>query len=262
MMPDVMDLGGNGTQTVYYNQLATLMWANGECGVCVAGCVAVWSCGWPSYAVLWTNGAAVLSPTQLAADTLRRPTPSPHFPPNFPAGDEGIKQLFSRGTHKRFSYTTLAVMGVTYLLGAALCAGSAISSGLFVSVEVEEYVGMAREAGAWGKGEWSSLISCPRWRCTQAVPSAAACLRVLNGVGSVMKGRSGEVEGEGGAGGDVDDCRHHTAPLLTDDSLMCLSHAPCLMLFLCNQPSVPVLLMCPAGADDDWRHHTPASLMR
>ena len=47
-------------------------------------------------------------------------------------GEEGIKQLFARGTHKRFDYSALLVMGSYYFIGAALCAGSAISSGLFV----------------------------------------------------------------------------------------------------------------------------------
>ena len=47
-------------------------------------------------------------------------------------GEEGIKQLFARGTHKRFDYSALLVMGTYYFIGAALCAGSAISSGLFV----------------------------------------------------------------------------------------------------------------------------------
>eukprot|EP00879_Flechtneria_rotunda_P033564 GHRR01037188.1.p2 GENE.GHRR01037188.1~~GHRR01037188.1.p2 ORF type:complete len:107 (+),score=32.08 GHRR01037188.1:602-922(+) len=48
------------------------------------------------------------------------------------AGDEAIKHLLSRGAHRRFSYHSLLVMLAWYFLGAALAAGSAISSGLFV----------------------------------------------------------------------------------------------------------------------------------
>jgi hypothetical protein len=48
------------------------------------------------------------------------------------AGDETIKHLVSRGAHRRFSYQSLMVMLAWYFLGAAVAAGSAISSGLFV----------------------------------------------------------------------------------------------------------------------------------
>ncbi|KAI8462301.1 MAG: voltage gated chloride channel-domain-containing protein, partial [Monoraphidium minutum] len=47
-------------------------------------------------------------------------------------GDDAIKHLFSRGAHRRFNYGPLLVMFGWYSLGAALAAGSAISSGLFV----------------------------------------------------------------------------------------------------------------------------------
>jgi chloride channel 7 len=47
-------------------------------------------------------------------------------------GDETIKHLVSRGAHRRFSYQSLMVMLAWYFLGAAVAAGSAISSGLFV----------------------------------------------------------------------------------------------------------------------------------
>ena len=48
------------------------------------------------------------------------------------AGDDAIKHLFSRGAHRRFNYGPLLVMFAWYSLGAALAAGSASSSGLFV----------------------------------------------------------------------------------------------------------------------------------
>lgn len=48
------------------------------------------------------------------------------------AGDDAIKHLLSRGAHRRFGYKSLIVMLCWYFLGAALAAGSAISSGLFV----------------------------------------------------------------------------------------------------------------------------------
>ena len=48
------------------------------------------------------------------------------------SGDETIKHLVSRGAHRRFGYESLLVMFAWYFLGAAVAAGSAISSGLFV----------------------------------------------------------------------------------------------------------------------------------
>ncbi|KAG2489363.1 hypothetical protein HYH03_012193 [Edaphochlamys debaryana] len=65
----------NGTATVYYNQLATLLFSTGE---------------------------------------------------------EGLKHLFARGTHRRFGYKALLVMGAYYYVFAVLVAGSAVASGLFV----------------------------------------------------------------------------------------------------------------------------------
>ena len=49
-----------------------------------------------------------------------------HLPPSlhhFPApplacpGEEGLKHLFQRGTHRRFGYSTLAVLFVYYFIG-------------------------------------------------------------------------------------------------------------------------------------------------
>ena len=48
------------------------------------------------------------------------------------AGEDAIKHLLSRGTHREFGYTALVTMLVVYFLGAVWAAGSAIASGLFV----------------------------------------------------------------------------------------------------------------------------------
>ncbi len=48
------------------------------------------------------------------------------------AGEDAIKHLLSRGTHREFGYAALIVMLVVYFGGAVWAAGSAISSGLFV----------------------------------------------------------------------------------------------------------------------------------
>ncbi|KAL4443355.1 hypothetical protein ABPG75_011092 [Micractinium tetrahymenae] len=47
-------------------------------------------------------------------------------------GEDAIRHLFSRGTHREFGYAALIVMLIFYFLGAACTAGSAISSGVFV----------------------------------------------------------------------------------------------------------------------------------
>ncbi|CAL8466168.1 g5704 [Coccomyxa elongata] len=47
-------------------------------------------------------------------------------------GEDAIKHLLSRGTHREFGYAALIVMLVVYFGGAVWAAGSAISSGLFV----------------------------------------------------------------------------------------------------------------------------------
>lgn len=48
------------------------------------------------------------------------------------AGEDAIKHLLSRGTHREFGYAALFTMLVVYFLGAVWAAGSAIASGLFV----------------------------------------------------------------------------------------------------------------------------------
>ncbi|GLI66383.1 hypothetical protein VaNZ11_010174 [Volvox africanus] len=50
----------------------------------------------------------------------------------FSTGEEGIKHLLARGTHRRFGYGALITMGVYYFVFAVLVSGSAVSSGLFV----------------------------------------------------------------------------------------------------------------------------------
>ena len=47
-------------------------------------------------------------------------------------GEDAIRHLLSRGTHKEFGYAALICMLLFYFLGAAVTAGSAISSGVFV----------------------------------------------------------------------------------------------------------------------------------
>ena len=48
------------------------------------------------------------------------------------AGEDSIKHLLSRGTHREFGYAALTVMLIFYFAGAVWAAGSAIASGLFV----------------------------------------------------------------------------------------------------------------------------------
>ncbi|KAK9853352.1 hypothetical protein WJX84_009701 [Apatococcus fuscideae] len=47
-------------------------------------------------------------------------------------GEDAIRHLLSRGTHREFGYAALLVMLVFYFGGAAWAAGSAVASGLFV----------------------------------------------------------------------------------------------------------------------------------
>uniref|UniRef100_A0A7R9VET4 Chloride channel protein n=1 Tax=Chlamydomonas euryale TaxID=1486919 RepID=A0A7R9VET4_9CHLO len=124
------DLPGNGTQTVFYNQLATLIFSTGE---------------------------------------------------------DAIKQLMSRGTHKRFGYATLLVMFFWYFIMAAFVAGSAISSGLFVPMLmigaiIGRMVGLGTVDIAQSLGkQWSVETSGP---LTWIDPGAFA----LVGAGAFMGG--------------------------------------------------------------------------
>ncbi|WPT16484.1 Chloride channel protein D [Picochlorum sp. SENEW3] len=47
-------------------------------------------------------------------------------------GEESIRHLLSRGTHREFGYAAILCMLAFYFIGAAVAAGSAISSGTFV----------------------------------------------------------------------------------------------------------------------------------
>lgn len=101
------DLPGNGTRTVYYNQMATLLFSTGK-----------------------NKGAEVDAAYNTHVDCLDQVHIYDLTGDMCPyAGEDSIKQLFARGTHRRYDYSTLFVMGTYYFLGAALCAGSAISSG-------------------------------------------------------------------------------------------------------------------------------------
>ncbi|MEW5318605.1 MAG: hypothetical protein WDW38_009815 [Sanguina aurantia] len=113
ILPDFYDNGNATTTTVYYNQLATLL---------------------------------------------------------FNTGEDSIKLLFARGTHRRFGYKALAVMGAYYTLGAAVFSGSAISSGLFVpmlmigailgrmigllTVDVAQSMGTSWDVDTFGPWTW------------------------------------------------------------------------------------------------------------
>lgn len=47
-------------------------------------------------------------------------------------GEDSIRHLLSRGTHREFGYAAILCMLIFYFVGAAVAAGSAISSGTFV----------------------------------------------------------------------------------------------------------------------------------
>lgn len=66
-----------------------------------------------------TNASAIVYYNELATLMLN-------------TGDDAIKHLLSRGAHRRFGYKSLVVMLAWYFMFAAMAAGSAISSGLFV----------------------------------------------------------------------------------------------------------------------------------
>jgi hypothetical protein len=109
------DLPGNGTRTVYYNQMATLLFSTGKI-----------------LSSTWLFDEDALFCCHSGCHPLNMASPSTPYPPHHilhTTGEDAIKQLFARGTHRRYDYSTLLVLGTYYFLGAALCAGSAISSG-------------------------------------------------------------------------------------------------------------------------------------
>lgn len=66
------------------------------------------------------------------------------------AGEDAIRHLFSRGTHRQFGYAAILSMLVVYFLGASWTAGSAISSGEYAH-------------GSWLRPWYTSLAS-GAWR--------------------------------------------------------------------------------------------------
>ena len=83
------------------------------------------------------------------------------------AGEDAIRHLLSRGTHREFGYAALIVMLVFYFGGAVWAAGSAIASGLFVPMLligscVGRLVGLAAvdiaASGGRGSAECAHLI--------------------------------------------------------------------------------------------------------
>jgi chloride channel 7 len=74
-------------------------------------------------------------------------------------GEDSIRHLLSRGTHKEFGYKAILCFFVFYFVGAALAAGSAISSGVFVPMLligacIGRFVGLVSVniAAAYGAG--------------------------------------------------------------------------------------------------------------
>ena len=113
------------------------------------------------------------------------------------SGDDAIKHLLSRGAHRRFSYKTLLALLGWYFLGAALAAGSAISSGLFVPMLMIGAV-IGRLVGVATVDVGSALggvdLAGPRG-------AAAAIADALGGLGG--GGGIGSGGGTAGAGGSV-----------------------------------------------------------
>ncbi len=125
---------------------------------------------------------------------------SPPSPPVPRTGEEGIKHLFARGTHRRFGYRSLLVYGTYYFVFAVLVAGSAVASGLFVPMLMIGAVlgrifGLATVDIAQGLGtRWSvgkcNLFdraggSCWVWRLGSWVCSRCALGRCRSGKGRV-----------------------------------------------------------------------------
>ena len=115
----------NGTIPRAYNELATLMSVTGVAPA-VAGHAG--ACG-----AIWAASSAALSARMILARPIV-PCWSHLVCTTFVlcAGEDSIKHLLSRGTHREFGYAALVVMLVFYFAGAVWAAGSAIASGLFV----------------------------------------------------------------------------------------------------------------------------------
>ena len=74
-------------------------------------------------------------------------------------GEDSIRHLLSRGTHREFGYAAIVTFFVFYFVGAVLAAGSAVSSGVFVPMLlmgacIGRFVGLATVniAAAYGAG--------------------------------------------------------------------------------------------------------------
>ena len=102
------------------------------------------------------------------------------------AGEDSIKHLLSRGTHREFGYAALVVMLVFYFAGAVWAAGSAIASGLFVPMLligscIGRIVGLMAVdfAAAGGHGSHgylrSSQMHATLSRGRNDVPQSSAC---------------------------------------------------------------------------------------
>jgi chloride channel 7 len=145
----------------------------------------------------WLPGGGTLTP----ADTPFNETATVYYNELatllLTSGDDAIKHLLSRGAHRRFSYKTLLVLLGWYFLGAALAAGSAISSGLFVPMLMIGAV-IGRLVGVATVDVGSALggvdLAGPR-------RAAAAIVDALSGGGGGARGR-GRASG-GGEGGTL-----------------------------------------------------------
>ncbi|KDD74684.1 voltage gated chloride channel protein [Helicosporidium sp. ATCC 50920] len=88
------------------------------------------------------SSSATFPPPSLSpASTSPPPSPEPiRFPKAYNelatlasvTGEDAIRHLFTRGTHREFGYASLLAMLSLYFVGAAWTGGSAISSGVFV----------------------------------------------------------------------------------------------------------------------------------
>lgn len=71
----------------------------------------------------WLGGGAAPNLSHICAALL-----TPHAAALTLAGEDGIKQLFARGTHRRFGYGTLATLGGLYAVSAAVVSGGPLLS--------------------------------------------------------------------------------------------------------------------------------------
>ncbi len=156
----------NGTIPRAYNELATLMSVTGVPPIAAGHpslCGAIWGA---SSAVVWAHasvGPCWRSPLCTASMLT--------------TGEDSIKHLLSRGTHREFGYAALVVMLAFYFAGAVWAAGSAIASGLFVPMLlIGSCIGriaglMAVDFAAAGGHGSAGCAACPE----SAEPASAQC---------------------------------------------------------------------------------------